>query len=88
MKTIVRENGFNIFSLLWTLLVHACVIGLLLVLHMTRPLAQAESGVPVMLGNMGNLDTDYEFTEVNSMPAPAPAAEIPAAEPAKPSRRR
>lgn len=69
-----KNREFNIFSLLWTLLVHACVIGLLLVLHMTRPLAQAESGVPVMLGNMGNLDTDYEFTEVNSMPAPAPAA--------------
>ena len=81
-----KNREFNIFSLLWTLLVHACVIGLLLVLHMTRPLAQAESGVPVMLGNMGNLDTDYEFTEVNSMPAPAPAAVptpvAPQAEPA------
>ena len=81
-----KNREFNIFSLLWTLLVHACVIGLLLVLHMTRPLAQAESGVPVMLGNMGNLDTDYEFTEVNSMPAPVPAAVptpvAPQAEPA------
>ena len=55
-------------------------------LHLTRPKVQAESGVPVMLGNMGNLDTDYEFTEVNSMPAPAPAAiptpVAPQAEPA------
>jgi len=59
---------------------------LLFLLHLTRPLVQAESGVPVMLGNMGNLDTDYEFTEVNSMPAPAPAAVptpvAPQAEPA------
>ena len=71
-----KNREFNIFSLLWTLLVHACVIGLLLVLHMTRPLAQAESGVPVMLGNMGNLDTDYEFTEVNSMPEEKPVKPV------------
>ena len=81
-----KNREFNIFSLLWALLVHACVIGLLLLMHLARPLAQAESGVPVMLGNMGNLDTDYEFTEVNSMPAPAPAAVptpvAPQAEPA------
>ena len=82
----MKKEDFNIFSLLWTLLVHACIIGLLLLLHLTRPIVQAESGVPVMLGNMGNLDTDYEFTEVNSMPAPAPAAVptpvAPQAEPA------
>ena len=81
-----KKREFNIFSLLWTILVHGAVIGLLLLLHLSRPVAQAESGVPVMLGNMGNLDTDYEFTEVNSMPAPAPAAvpvpKAPQAEPA------
>ena len=69
-----------------TILLHGLAICLLLVLHLNRPVAQAESGVPVMLGNMGNLDTDYEFTEVNSMPAPAPAAvpvpKAPQAEPA------
>ena len=67
-------------------MLHLAVIGLLFLLHLTKPVAQAESGVPVMLGNMGNLDTDYEFTEVNSMPAPAPAAvpvpKAPQAEPA------
>ena len=81
-----KDRDFNIFSLLWTILVHGVAIGLLLLLHLSRPVAQAESGVPVMLGNMGNLDTDYEFTEVNSMPAPAPAAvpvpKAPQAEPA------
>lgn len=81
-----QDKEFNVFSLLWTILVHCGVIGLLLLLHLSRPVAQAESGVPVMLGNMGNLDTDYEFTEVNSMPAPAPAAvptpRVPQAEPA------
>lgn len=80
------DRDFNIFSLLWTVLVHCGVIGLLLLLHLSKPVVQAESGVPVMLGNMGNLDTDYEFTEVNSMPAPAPAAvpvpRAPQAEPA------
>lgn len=82
-----KENkDFNILSLLWTVLLHMGVVGLLLLLHLNKPVVQAESGVPVMLGNMGNLDTDYEFTEVNSMPAPAPAAvpvpETPQAEPA------
>ena len=81
-----KDKEFNIFSLLWTLLLHLAVIGLLFLLHLNKPVVQAESGVPVMLGNMGNLDTDYEFTEVNSMPAPAPASvpvpKAPQAEPA------
>ncbi len=82
----MKREKFDIFSVLWTTLLHVAVIGLLLLLHLNKPVAQAESGVPVMLGNMGNLDTDYEFTEVNSMPAPAPAAvpvpKAPQAEPA------
>lgn len=81
-----KKKEFDIFSALWTLLLHVAVVGLLLVLHLNKPVAQAESGVPVMLGNLGNLDTDYEFTEVNSMPAPAPASvpvpQAPEAEPA------
>ena len=82
----MKREKFDIFSVLWTVLLHLAVIGLLFLLHLTKPVAQAESGVPVMLGNMGNLDTDYEFTEVNSMPAPAPATvpvpKAPQAEPA------
>ena len=82
----MKREKFDIFSVLWTILLHLGVLGLLLLLHLNKPVAQAESGVPVMLGNMGNLDTDYEFTEVNSMPAPAPAAvpvpQAPQAEPA------
>lgn len=77
-----KEKHFNIFSLLWTLLVHGLAVVGLLLLHMNRPVAQAESGVPVLLGNMGNLDTDYEFTEINSMPAPASSTvPVPQAEP-------
>jgi len=70
----MKREKFDIFSVLWTILLHCLAIVLLLVLHLNKPVAQAESGVPVMLGNMGNPDTDYEFTEVNTMPAPAPAA--------------
>ena len=82
----MKREKFDIFSVLWTVLLHAAAIGLLLLLHLNKPVAQAESGVPVMLGNMGNLDTDYEFTEVNSMPAPAPAAvPVPKAPQAEPT---
>ena len=82
----MKREKFDIFSVLWTILLHLGVLGLLLLLHLNKPVAQAESGVPVMLGNMGNLDTDYEFTEVNSMPAPAPAAvPVPAAPQAEPA---
>ncbi len=80
------DKDFNLFSLLWTVLLHMGVIGLLLLLHLNKPVVQAESGVPVMLGNMGNLDTDYEFTEVNSMPAPPPASvPVPVAPQAEPA---
>ena len=82
----MKRKDFNIFSLLWTLLLHAAVVALLLLLHLNKPVAQAESGVPVMLGDMGNLDTDYEFTEVNSMLAPAPASvPVPVAPQAEPA---
>ena len=67
-------------------MLHVAVVGLLLLLHLNKPVVQAESGVPVMLGDMGNLDTDYEFTEVNSMPAPAPASvPVPVAPTAEPA---
>lgn len=82
----MKRKDFNIFSLLWTLLLHAAVVGLLLLLHLNKPVVQAESGVPVMLGNLGNLDTDYEFTEVNSVPAPAPVSvPVPVAPQAEPN---
>ena len=82
----MKRKDFDILSFLWTLLLHVAVVGLLLLLHLNKPVVQAESGVPVMLGDMGNLDTDYEFTEVNSMPAPAPASvPVPVAPTAEPA---
>ena len=46
------------------LLVHLLVLLLLWLVYLKVPERQEESGLPVVLGNMGNLDTDYEFTEV------------------------
>lgn len=82
----MKRKNFDILSFLLTLLLHTAVVGLLLLLHLHKPVVQAESGVPVILGNMGNLNTDYEFTEVNSMPAPAPASvPVPVAPEAEPN---
>lgn len=68
-----------------TLLVHLLIGLLLWFLVMPQHEAQFESGVPVMLGNMGNLDTDYDFTPVESMPVPsAPVTPAPAVEQAEP----
>lgn len=67
-----KEREFSFWSLLWTLLLHGGVVLLLLFLHLNKPVLQAESGIPVELGDMGNLDTDYEFTDITELPAPAP----------------
>ena len=68
-----------------TLLLHLLLGLLLWLIVMPQHEAQFESGVPVMLGNMGNLDTDYEFTEVESMPVPSsPVTPAPAVEQAEP----
>ena len=67
-----KEREFNFWSLLWTLLLHGGVVLLLLFLHLNKPVLQAESGLPVELGDMGNLDTDYEFTDISELPAPTP----------------
>ena len=66
-----KEREFSFWSLLWTLLLHGGVVLLLLLLHLNKPVLQAESGIPVELGDMGNLDTDYEFTDITELPAPA-----------------
>ena len=67
-----EKKEFSFLSLLWTLLLHGGVVLLLILLHLNIPAVQAESGLPVELGDMGNLDTDYDFTEITELPAPAP----------------
>jgi len=67
-----KEKEFSFWSLLWTLLLHGGVVLLLFFLHLNKPVLQAESGLPVELGDMGDLNTDYEFTDISELPAPAP----------------
>lgn len=68
------NREFDWQSVVFTALIHL-LVGLLLwliVLHV--PSRQEESGVPVMLGNMGNLNTDYEFTEIEALAVPVPTS--------------
>lgn len=74
VKDRKRLGDFNIYSLLWALLLHLSVIVLLLFIYMRTPQVRAESGVPVMLGDMGNLYTDYDFIEINRLPTPTGTA--------------
>lgn len=57
-------------SIFFTALIHLLVGLLLWFVAMRMPDRREESGVPVMLGNMGDLNTDYEFTEVESFSIP------------------
>ena len=61
-----------------TLAVHAVAVVLLLLLVMRTPQLEAESGIPVMLGNMelaqGHTES-YQFTEVSSVKSDVPNIE-------------
>lgn len=67
-KKMNREIDW--LSIFLTALIHLLVGLLLWLLAMRMPNRQEESGVAVMLGNMGDLNTDYEFTEVESFSIP------------------
>jgi len=68
------KKDFDVFSALWALAVNALIILLLYLLGMRMPQRMGESGVPVMMGNVSELDADYNYTPVSSMPAPAQAS--------------
>lgn len=57
------------------LALHLLIVLVLWLICLQMPERHEESGVAVVMGNMGNLDTDYDFTEVESYSAPAP--EVP-----------
>lgn len=61
-----------------TLVVHAAVVALLMLLAMRTPLQEAESGIPVMLGTaelaQGHTES-YQFTEVSSVKSDVPNIE-------------
>lgn len=73
-----REKSVDWLAVALVAVLHALVVLALLLICIDRPLPQDESGVSVVMGNMGNLDTDYDFTEVESFSSPS--AEIPVAD--------
>lgn len=77
------EERFDWISAGMVLLLHLLVLLLLWLVCFRMPEKQEESGVPVIMGSMGNLDTDYDFTEVESasIPAPQSPASVTQAEP-------
>lgn len=59
-------------SVIWALLVNALLVLLLFLLSMEMPQQREESGVPVMMGSLAELDAGYEYTPVEPMPVPVP----------------
>ena len=79
----MKEN--KITGLVGTVVLHAIVLILLLVLAISKPQAREEGGVPVMLGDMelahGNADS-YQLTEVDILNKPQLPVEEVLPEPA------
>ena len=67
----VGESRIDWLSAGLVLALHALIVLVLWLICLNLPERLEESGVPVMLGNMGNLDTDYDFTEVQPVSAQA-----------------
>ncbi len=65
MKT--AEQKFDWMSAALTVALHLLVGLILWLVCFAIPERQEESGVPVVMGDMGNLDTDYDFTEIESV---------------------
>ena len=79
MKRKSRERRVDWLSVVLTVTIGALIAALLWLIKLNMPEKLEESGVPVMLGNMGNLDTDYEFTEIESVSpsvVPVPTAPV------------
>ena len=74
----------KITGLVGTLVLHAIVLLLLFLISISKPKAQEEGGVPVMLGNMemaqGNADP-YTLTDVDVLDEPQMPAEASVPEP-------
>lgn len=81
----IKHEKNKITGLIGTIVLHAVLLILLLVIAIRRPQMQEEGGVPVMLGNtelsQGNADP-YTLTDVDIMNEPeAPAPDISEPEP-------
>ena len=74
----------RITGLVGTFVLHAVLLALLLLMTISKPKAQEEGGVPVMLGNteMAQGDADpYTMTEVDVLPEPEVAQPEPVVTP-------
>ena len=85
VKAVKHEEKNKITGLIGTIVLHAVLLILLLVIAIRRPQMQEEGGVPVILGNtelsQGNADP-YTLTDVDIMNEPeAPAPDISEPEP-------
>ncbi len=77
----VKEDRIDWLSVALVVVLHILVVLTLWLVRLNRPERQEESGVPVMIGDMGNLNTDYDLTEVDTYSAPVtpvPAADVQA----------
>jgi len=74
----LKVTKSQIQGLVVTLAVHAAAVVLLMLLAMRTPLQEAESGIPVMMGNtelaQGHTES-YQFTEVSSIKSDVPNIE-------------
>lgn len=74
----MKVTKSQIQGLVATLAVHAAAVVLLMLLAMRAPLQEAESGIPVMMGNtelaQGHTES-YQFTEVSSIKSDVPNIE-------------
>ncbi len=74
----MKVTKSQIQGLVVTLAVHAAAVVLLMLLAIRTPLQEAESGIPVMMGNtelaQGHTES-YQFTEVSSIKSDVPNIE-------------
>lgn len=74
----MKVTKSQIQGLVVTLAVHVAAVVLLMLLAMRAPLQEAESGIPVMMGNtelaQGHTES-YQFTEVSSIKSDVPNIE-------------
>lgn len=60
----------DLYSLALTITLHILLLLVLWLVVLRSPAQSGESGLPVLLGDMGNLETDYHYSEIESMPVP------------------
>lgn len=71
-----KPNREQMYGLAGTIVFHAIVLLVLLLVVISKPQQQPEAGVSVIMGNVAEASGDaYEYTEVRSAPQPADVSE-------------